>query len=334
MADLANTSKPSILLYASIKFWGSEITPAWTEFKQNAVPIDMSKDLEPSTTITSHLTYKDYVVTETLGRGAVEAAQRLKLKENDILLAALMKTGSTWVQEILYNLMHPDELETPSTVPVDLRVPLIELPECGLEAINERSSPRLVKSHLPYQLLPSGTCDKGYKIVYVIRNVKDTAVSTYHFYKMLAAAQFNGTLKEFLNLYLKDKTLYAPCSKHILSYWNNRHLPNIHIIKYEDMQKNVVHEIRRLAKFLGVDDAAAKKVAEKCSFNQMAQNPNSHHGQWVELQKMKEKSDFGFMRKGKVGDWKNCFDEETNKKFDDWTAKCFANSDITFDYEI
>ncbi|GAB6033126.1 hypothetical protein CHUAL_012736 [Chamberlinius hualienensis] len=302
MADTKiSATKPSMMTHVSLKFWGSETTPASTEFQNNAVPVNMTKYLEPNTTITTHMMYKDWVLSPILGRGAVEAAQRLKLNQNDILLAALMKTGSTWVQEILYNLMHPEELETPSTIPVDLRVPLIELPECGLEAINERSSPRLVKSHLPYQLLPSGTCDKGYKIIYVIRNLKDTAVSTYHFYKMMAAAQ---------------------------------HLPNIHIIKYEEMQKDVVGEIRRLAKFLEVDDAAADKVAAKCSFNQMAQNPNSHHGQWTQLKNFAAKSDFGFMRKGKVGDWKNHFDEETNKKFDNWLAESLANSDLAFDYEI
>ena len=44
-------------------------------------------------------------------------------------------------------------------------------------------SPRLLKSHLPEHLLPTQIFSKKAKIVYVVRNPKDLAVSFYHFHK-------------------------------------------------------------------------------------------------------------------------------------------------------
>ncbi|GAB6033123.1 hypothetical protein CHUAL_012733 [Chamberlinius hualienensis] len=318
------STRPSTTGHLHRQLWAEDDSPAFKEFLANSEQVNMSEYLDPSITITSHRIYKGFTFTDTMGRGAVEAKNRIKINENDIVLAATIKTGSTWAQEILYNLTHLDEIDVPSTVSVDLRVPLLELPECGLETINDMPSPRALKTHLPYDLLPLGTCNKKYKIIYVIRNPKDTAVSLYHFYQMMPAAQFNGTLKDFLNVFFNGKYLASPYPEHVLSYWNNRHLPNILIVTYENMQKDIVKEIRRMANFIGTDDKCAEKVATKCCFQQMASNPNTHHQQWQDYQNMTNSKDFTFMRKGKVGDWKNKFDEETKTKFDEWIEEKFG----------
>ena len=37
-----------------------------------------------------------------------------------------------------------------------------------------------------------------------------------------------------------------------------------------------------------------------------------------------------FVRKGQVGDWKNYFNEETNKVWDEWISKNLEGTDILF----
>ena len=41
-----------------------------------------------------------------------------------------------------------------------------------------------------------------------------------------------------------------------------------------------------------------------------------------------------FMRKGKTGDWKNQFSEETIKAFQVWEEKGLHGSDLQFQYQL
>ena len=40
------------------------------------------------------------------------------------------------------------------------------------------------------------------------------------------------------------------------------------------------------------------------------------------------------MRKGKAGDWKNHFDQETQRKFQNWEQKWLEGTDLAFRYEV
>ena len=73
---------------------------------------------------------------------------------------------------------------------LDDRVPFIEFPCPGIKTIDELKSPRILKSHLPLQLLPpSALQTPSVKIIYVTRNPRDVAVSLYHFMDMLTEVQ-------------------------------------------------------------------------------------------------------------------------------------------------
>ena len=45
-------------------------------------------------------------------------------------------------------------------------------------------------------------------------------------------------------------------------------------------------------------------------------------------------NEFKFMRKGKAGDWKNHFDQETQRKFQNWEQKWLEGTDLAFRYEV
>lgn len=107
----------------------------------------------------------------------------------------------------------------------------------GVELLEKAPSPRLVKTHLPVQLLPKSFCDKNCKVtlqvlptslptrvagrryssaypnhvlccpqvIYMARNPKDVVVSYYYFYQMAKTHPDPGTLAEFLETFMAGK---------------------------------------------------------------------------------------------------------------------------------
>ena len=115
--------------------------------------------------------------------------------------------GTTWVQEIVWQIYHNGEVNSKR---IEDRVPFLE------EATNSKASqpditglpsPRLIKTHLSYEAIPKGvnketTC----KYIYVARNPKDTAVSNYKFLTSLGKnSGLNAAWEFYANLFVQGK---------------------------------------------------------------------------------------------------------------------------------
>ncbi|CAG2066689.1 unnamed protein product, partial [Timema podura] len=120
------------------------------------------------------------------------------------------------------------------------RIPDLQLPTFVLDSVQhiaDLPSPRFIKTHLPWSLLPGQirTGDRRPKIVYVARNAKDTCVSYYHHCTLMEGYQ--GDFEDFCKLFLGDTLCFAPFWSHVLGFWKRRQEPNILFLKYEDMKK-------------------------------------------------------------------------------------------------
>ena len=150
-----------------------------------------------------------------LPRNFVRCRQNFNITDN-MNWSFLFGTGTTWTQETVWQVLNDGEL---SELFLDARSPYYEVgtwqpnigkythqseAQAGLDAL---PSPRLLKTHLPFHLMPlqisSGpiTC----KIIYVIRNPKDAAISLYHHVKSLAPYNYEAALDQFLPLYMAGK---------------------------------------------------------------------------------------------------------------------------------
>lgn len=201
---------------------------------------------------------------------------------------------------------------------------------------------RFVKTHLPYHLLPDALkVNKSAKIVYTMRNPKDMAVSLYHY--CLLAHRANCTFEEFLELFLEDKWVYGSVSKHMLEFYKRRNEPNILIIKYEDMKRDLPSVIRKCAEHLEItralttDDITA--ICDYVKFDKMQKNSSVNLESIIFKDPIvKENIDMNmygkvkFIRKGQIGDWQNYLSADTNDKFDKWIADNFDGSDLNFEY--
>lgn len=202
-----------------------------------------------------------------------------------------------------------------------------------LKAIDHMSSPRVIKSHLPFYLLNPDILDKS-KVVYVARNPKDVIVSYYHYHRLLEFHKFSGDLETFAEYFIRDELYCSPFFPHLIDAWDRRHHPNMYFVFYEDLKQDLPGQIRKIAQFLGkpLADEQIAKLSEHLRFDNFAKNESVNMEFAKEIGSMNNTGHF--IRKGKTGDWKNHFSPDLNRRIDEWIAANLAKTDLRFVMEL
>ncbi|XP_048065039.1 cytosolic sulfotransferase 3 isoform X2 [Megalobrama amblycephala] len=203
-------------------------------------------------------------------------------------------------------------------------------PKAGTElADNLPTSPRLIKTHLPVQLVPRSFWEQNSKIVYVARNAKDNAVSYFHFDRMNMAQPEPGDWNTFLQKFMEGKNVFGPWYDHVIGWWEKKQTySNLLYLFYEDLVEDTGHEVERLCSFLGLSTSVEEreKITKGVQFDAMKQNKMTNYSTLPVM-------DFKispFMRKGKVGDWKNHFTVAQNEQFDEVYKEKMKNTTVKF----
>ncbi|KAJ1531394.1 hypothetical protein ONE63_000075 [Megalurothrips usitatus] len=281
--------------------------------------------------------------------GAVSGRIRgLAVRPDDVWVVSYPRTGSTWTQEMVWCI--GNDLDFTRAVELQqYRAPLIEMAAVGLNdgrnafgvalgdsvsRVTDMPSPRFIKSHLTWDLLPEQLCTVRPKVVYVARDPKDLCVSYYHYCRL--AHGLDGPFQDFAELFLQGGVPYGSAWSHILSFWARRNDPNLLFLKYEDMKKDLPSQIRRTAEFLGkqIGNDDIRNLIEYLSFDRMRDNPAVNFQVVLAGKYRREgarEADVGFIRKGQVGDYKNYMTEDMIARFDMRTRETFAASGLSFD---
>uniref|UniRef100_A0A915BZT9 Sulfotransferase domain-containing protein n=1 Tax=Parascaris univalens TaxID=6257 RepID=A0A915BZT9_PARUN len=270
----------------------------------------------------------------------------MHFNEEDVIIASYPKSGTTWVSEVVSAILFNANMEVLSKERLDERVPWLELDMQfvwakfffiwksifeGTSLRLPKRSPRTFFTHLPIELLPRDVLAGKCKMIYVVRNPKDNAVSYFHFHKM---ARFLGqqktTWNDFLSLYMAGQLYCGSWFEHVLGYEElaRRINNNVLFVQYEQMINDFDSEIQRISKFLGrrLSENQRKMIGEHCSFKAMKGNHmTNRHGVWLFNQKISE-----FMRKGEVGDWRNYFSVAQKEAFDELFKRKMAHSNFRF----
>ncbi|KAG5866098.1 hypothetical protein JTB14_015931 [Gonioctena quinquepunctata] len=270
------------------------------------------------------------------------------VREDDVWLVSYPRTGSTWCQEMVWLIGNNLDFEKAQSTLQQLRSPLIEMSVVlyeytdqfknlftnSVEYVNNLPSPRFIKSHLPYQLLPAEMQKVKPKMIYTMRNPKDLCVSYFYHCKLLHG--FNVEFETFCELFLNDAVAYGGIFNHYLEFWNRRHETNMLILKYEGMKANPKETVRKIADFLEkpLTDEEVESVTEFLSFQKMRRNKACNAEVLLGAKKGEdyfEKSGVHFIRKGEVGDWKNHMSGGMSARFDRWINENTKGTDLHFD---
>ncbi|XP_055366472.1 cytosolic sulfotransferase 3-like isoform X1 [Betta splendens] len=292
-----------------------------------------------------------------------EAVQNFQARPDDILIATYPKagesrnetvvtrlkrwdhqapssSGTTWVScilDLLYFGQTSPERQT--SIPIHERVPFLEIfaPSVALVGTDQAeklpTTPRLIKTHFPVQFVPKSFWEQNCRMVYVARNAKDNMVSYFHFDRMNTVQPEAGDWKDYFQRFIKGKLVFGSWYDHVSGWWEKKQTySNIHYMFFEDLVEDTGREIDKLCSFLGLSPSAEvkKQITGEVQFDKMKKNSMANYST-VPVMDFKISP---FMRKGKVGDWKNHFTVAQNEEFDEDYRKKMKDSTLQFRSEI
>ncbi|XP_041801421.1 cytosolic sulfotransferase 3-like [Chelmon rostratus] len=261
--------------------------------------------------------------------------QSFQARPDDILIATYPKAGTTWVSYILDLLYFGQTApERQTSIPIYERVPFLEIMESAVDtgvelANNLPTSPRLIKTHLPIQFVPKSFWEQNCRMIYVARNAKDNMVSYFHFERMDMSQPQPGDWSSYLHRFKEGKIVFGPWYDHVNGWWKKKQTySNLHYMFFEDMVEDTGREIEKLCRFLGLSPSVEEKkqITSGVQFDNMKKNDMTNYST-VPVMDFKISP---FMRKGKVGDWKNHFTVAQSEEFDEDYKKKMKDPTLQF----
>jgi aryl sulfotransferase len=254
-----------------------------------------------------------------------------RFRGDDIIIATYAKSGTTWVQQIVAQLLFngaPD-LEVADMSPwLDLRVPPKDVKLAAVEAQTHR---RFLKTHLPIDAL---VFSPKAKYLYIGRDGRDVVWSLYNrhatanaeWYKALndtpgrvgppiepPVASIRRYYRDWLE---RDGYPFWPFWENVKSWWEIRHLPNVRLVHFAQLKEDMPGQIRRMAAFpeIPIDESRWAAILEHCSFEYMKR----HATKSVPLGgAFWDGGARTFIHKGTNGHWREVLSREESAKYED-----------------
>lgn len=218
---------------------------------------------------------------------------RFVARDGDIVVASSYKAGTTWVQLIVLHLLGHERPQ------IDRISPWLEFPGIPirwvLESLERQTGRRVIKTHLPLDGLVYHE-----KIHYIVvgRDTRDVFMSLWNHYQHLVPVPFlsrpypgqvGGPLppcprdirvfwREWITCgwFPREQEGYPFWGnlRHTATWWQSRHLSNIHFVHFNDLLIRPVDEIGRIARQIEADASSSKvaDVANATSFANVKRN--------------------------------------------------------------
>lgn len=249
-------------------------------------------------------------------------------KDGDVFVVTYPRSGTTWTEQMVHLLVNNGvQGEQRITDAVPWLETLPHRPNGMHEFLKTLPPRRLFTSHLPYPLMPPRNNTTA-KVVYVARNPKDVATSTY--FHNQSKGGYEGTWDEHFQLFLTSDVGCGPYFDHVLPWWEaSQHDKNILFLKYEDMKNDHAGNVARIASFLDLqaDSQLIDKVVALSSFKSMSSGESTNFN-WIP---QREGIPTHF-RKGDIGDWRNQFTEAQSQQLDALYMEKLQGTGLQFDF--
>ncbi len=254
-----------------------------------------------------------------------QKASEYKPTEKDIFVVTQMRCGTTWMQQIIYQILTKGNGEFDDNDHLHLYAisPWIE----ALDSVSIENAPliglssrRLIKTHMPISLCPY-TEDSKY--VYVARHPISCFRSIVDYFR-LTAGPFAPPDSEIADWFCSDRMWWLSWPEHIDGWWEfAQKKRNILFLHFEEMKNDIGDIIHRVSEFLGetLREDEIQRIIYKTSFEYMKKNE--------EFFEMVPPNLFtvngSYFTSGKLDRYKDV-SEENRKKILNFCKKRLANS--------
>jgi hypothetical protein len=234
-----------------------------------------------------------FTLAKTQVRTPLVWARHRNFQVSDTFVGSYPRSGSTWLRFMLLEVLSGEASGFSKTNEM--------LPDVGRHTSGARVLPaggRLIKTHERFR-------PEYKKAIYLARDPRDVALSEFAYQKALGLAgdDFNVYLLRFLR---GDVNPFGSWTSHASCWMEaaDSGRSEILLVCFEELKRNSVQELSRIAEFLGVPVPAAR-ICEAVANNSM------------DKMRQKEKADpqrasakGKFIRSGSAGGWHNVFTEE------------------------
>jgi hypothetical protein len=219
----------------------------------------------------------------------LERYRPLSPSSDDTYLVSYPKAGITWFSFLLANANLLINRQPVQATWWNIREYIFDIQESRQVPPNPLALPRgrFIHSHSEYN-------PTYHKVIYLIRDPRDTLVSYYDMTTKLD--WFRGTMDEFL-----DSELWGiPAWIRHIEGWVRKHGPisRVYFIRYEDLKNNPVEVLTRIYRLFGLqlEPGLLETAVERSSFAAMRASEVEYRQHSYDLG-----PEFQFMRKGVAG---------------------------------
>jgi hypothetical protein len=215
---------------------------------------------------------------------------------DDVFLTSYPRSGNTWTRFLVGNLVHSHEPVT--FLNIERLVP--DMYKHSDRSLRRLARPRILKSHECF--------DPRYqKIIYVVRDPRDVAVSNYHWEMKQRSMGENYPIETFIDRWMEP--VWWPrlgCwGDHVTSWLSTRHnRDGFLLLRYEDMLADPARELAKAARFFNIDASPERlaQAVELSSSARMRRLEKEQGGRWVQTRDTRQ--DKQFVRNAASGDWR------------------------------
>jgi aryl sulfotransferase len=185
-------------------------------------------------------------------RDTLRKAFRYDFEARDIVVATQMKCGTTWMQQLVYEIIsHGNgDLSDAGHVHLYALSPWLE----SFDSVSIEDAPRigargarLIKTHLPAE---SCRYSSEPKYIYVTRHPVSCFASCLDFSRLLGGP-LSPSSRHLADLFCSDRMWWGSWPRHVLGWWQRaQRYPNVLFVHFEEMREDLRTVAARVATFL------------------------------------------------------------------------------------